>query len=165
LGAEPTVWAEALFVDPVADIAVLGPPDSQDFSDQFDAYEELVNSVHGFAIAKAPPVVRKRMGRSPFDPRRWVYVDTPGRAQARFLSLDGRWVKVEVNRYRAALSVRPGQIVASGTSGSPILSLAGDAIGVAVVGSEMGVSEKVTYSSDGNPILVDCLPGRYLRRR
>jgi hypothetical protein len=31
LGAEPDVFAECLFADPVADIAVLGPPDDQGF--------------------------------------------------------------------------------------------------------------------------------------
>ena len=29
LGTQPTVWAECRFVDPVADIAVLGPPDDR----------------------------------------------------------------------------------------------------------------------------------------
>ena len=29
LGAEPTVWASCLFVDPIADIAVLGQPDTR----------------------------------------------------------------------------------------------------------------------------------------
>ena len=38
---EPTVWAEWLFVDPVADIAALGTPDSQALSDQAVAYDEL----------------------------------------------------------------------------------------------------------------------------
>ncbi len=33
---KPTVWAECLFVDPVADIAVLGPPDDQELSDEYD---------------------------------------------------------------------------------------------------------------------------------
>jgi hypothetical protein len=31
---EPTIWAKCFFVDPVSDIAVLGPPDSQALSDQ-----------------------------------------------------------------------------------------------------------------------------------
>jgi hypothetical protein len=30
LGEKPTVWTECLFVDPIADIAVLGQPDNQD---------------------------------------------------------------------------------------------------------------------------------------
>lgn len=42
LGETPTVWAECLFVDPVADIAVLGQPDNQALGDQADAYDELV---------------------------------------------------------------------------------------------------------------------------
>ena len=28
---EPTVWAECLFADPISDVAVLGPPDNQEF--------------------------------------------------------------------------------------------------------------------------------------
>src|SRR5437867_2361147 len=39
---KPTVWAECLFVDPVADIAVLGPPDGQELYDEWGAYERLV---------------------------------------------------------------------------------------------------------------------------
>jgi hypothetical protein len=34
LGAEPHVWAECLFVDPVADLAVLGPVDGQELYDE-----------------------------------------------------------------------------------------------------------------------------------
>src|ERR1700676_1265757 len=36
------VWAECLFADPVADIAVLGCPDDQAFGDEADAYHSLV---------------------------------------------------------------------------------------------------------------------------
>src|SRR5438552_3247930 len=39
---KPTVWAECLFVDPVADIAVLGPPDDQELFDEYDEYDRLV---------------------------------------------------------------------------------------------------------------------------
>jgi hypothetical protein len=42
LEVEPTVWAECLFADPIADVAVLGMPDNQALSDQAEAYEELV---------------------------------------------------------------------------------------------------------------------------
>jgi hypothetical protein len=41
LGEEPTVWAECLFVDPISDLAVLGPPDGQALSDETTAYEAL----------------------------------------------------------------------------------------------------------------------------
>src|SRR5215469_11793418 len=36
LDGECNVWAECLFVDPVADLAVLGQPDNEVFSDQAD---------------------------------------------------------------------------------------------------------------------------------
>jgi hypothetical protein len=38
LGQEPTVWAECLFADPVADIAVLGEPSHDDLLEQRLAY-------------------------------------------------------------------------------------------------------------------------------
>jgi len=43
LGEEPSVWAQCLFFDPVADVAVLGEPDNQELSDEWDAYYALVN--------------------------------------------------------------------------------------------------------------------------
>jgi hypothetical protein len=43
IGEATTIWAECLFADPVAaDIAVLGPPNTQVLSDHADAYEELM---------------------------------------------------------------------------------------------------------------------------
>ena len=41
LGSELTVWTEVLFVDPVADIAVLGEPDGQELFDECEAYFQL----------------------------------------------------------------------------------------------------------------------------
>ena len=37
-----TVWAECLFIDPVADIAVLGTPDDQALDEEAVAYDDLV---------------------------------------------------------------------------------------------------------------------------
>jgi hypothetical protein len=54
LGAEPTVWAACLFVDPMADIAVLGRPDNQELSDQADAFDQLVEGMTPLAVADAP---------------------------------------------------------------------------------------------------------------
>jgi hypothetical protein len=45
IGKRRTVWTECLFVDPVADIAVLDTPDTQELSDEAGAYERLVESV------------------------------------------------------------------------------------------------------------------------
>jgi len=44
LGQQPAIMAECLFVDPVADIALLGPPDDDAAPDELDAYEELVDA-------------------------------------------------------------------------------------------------------------------------
>ena len=54
--------AECLFVDPVADIALLGPPDSQDLGEQHEAYERMIDAIEPFAIS-APP--RRRPERLP----------------------------------------------------------------------------------------------------
>jgi hypothetical protein len=54
LGTEPTVWAHILFVDPVADIAVLGAPDGQVLSEQADTYEAFMASARPLAVAEAP---------------------------------------------------------------------------------------------------------------
>ena len=70
LGSEPTVWAECLFADPIADIAVLGSPDSQELFEQAEDYEALVESVTPLKI-----------------------VDAPEKGRAWLLSLDGEWVE------------------------------------------------------------------------
>jgi hypothetical protein len=60
--AKPTVWAECLFVDPIADIAVLGSPDNQELSDEAEAYEQLIRTVpRPFPIAEAPKQGVKRI--------------------------------------------------------------------------------------------------------
>src|SRR5437868_5530405 len=43
IGESPTVWAECVFVDPVADIAVLSAPDGQALFDECADYERLVD--------------------------------------------------------------------------------------------------------------------------
>src|SRR4029077_15726153 len=53
LGEEPTIWAELLFANPVADIAVLGSPDDQELFNEANAYETLVESVTPFSIGDA----------------------------------------------------------------------------------------------------------------
>src|SRR5829696_1886489 len=54
IGEATTIWAECLFADPVADIAVLGPPDTQVLSDHADAYEELMATTLTLPRSDAP---------------------------------------------------------------------------------------------------------------
>jgi hypothetical protein len=53
LGAEPMVWCECLFVNPVADVAILGSPDGLELYDQAMAFEALVESMAPLSITDA----------------------------------------------------------------------------------------------------------------
>jgi hypothetical protein len=55
LGADQSITATCVFADPVADLAVLGPPDNQ--GDDYDPYMALLSTLPPFDIA-APPRVR-----------------------------------------------------------------------------------------------------------
>jgi len=44
-----------MLVDAIADIAVMGPPDSQTLMERAGAYEELVESGGPFVISGVPP--------------------------------------------------------------------------------------------------------------
>jgi plasmid stabilization system protein ParE len=92
LGAEPTVCAECLFADAIADIAVLGGPDNQDYpAVEAEAYWELVASATPFEIADAPKMGRKRE-QLPYG-NQSIEIDTEGRGSAYVLSLDGEWLR------------------------------------------------------------------------
>src|SRR5262249_7168813 len=47
------VWSECVFVDPIADIAILDGADSQELDEQHDAYLELVENVAPFEIGRS----------------------------------------------------------------------------------------------------------------
>jgi hypothetical protein len=157
LGAKPTVWAECLFADPVADIAVLGPPDDQSLPTEYEAYMALMAGMTPLAIADAPKMGRERV------PGLWTQIqkrrvrsrsfwtDTPGKGTARLLSLDGeKWITRPVLRWNCWLSVGGGALD-NGMSGSPILSMDGKAIAV-------------VSTDERNPVLRDCLPAWFIRR-
>jgi hypothetical protein len=133
-GGKKDVWAECLFVDPIADIAVLGQPDEQGFSDQADAYTELTENASFTRIGIA------RSGRG------WI------------LSLAGQWVRttLKVNQGIGCVGLSIGPTDA-GMSGSPILNDSGRAIGVVVIGAETYGQQRDL--SGPHPILVRNLPG------
>ena len=111
LGGKRIVWAECLFADPVADLAVLGSPDNQALYEEAEAFEDLVSSCRSLRIGKA------QSGDS------WM------------LSLKNRWVPTRVavrGSWNASLEIGPTE---DGQSGSPILDCSGRAIGMIVVSS------------------------------
>ena len=126
LGGKRTVWAECLFADVMADIAVLGPPDNQELSREADAYDQLVGAVTPLPVADAPVQGSelKTLGEHQ------VAIPTPGEGQAQVLSLKGRWLKGHVSRRGDCLEFAPAKYFVGGMSGSPIIDATGAAIGV-----------------------------------
>jgi hypothetical protein len=128
LGDKRSVWAECLFVDPIGDIAVLGTPDDQLFYDESKAYDGLVEAESVTPLTVAPP-----------DSEGWL------------LSLDGVWFRCAILHQKKFGPLRLGKLegkIASGMSGSPVLSTTGAAVGVVCVGSDCP-----------NPSLIGNLPG------
>lgn len=134
LDTAPTVWAECLFVDPVADVAVLSAPDGQALYNECEAYERFV---------EGRPTVR--------------LAALTRRSPAWLLTLDRHWEKctVDVEGNGRALTLF-GAHVTGGMSGSPILRPDGRAMGIVSMGSESaGIEHHEQY---GQPALVANLP-------
>ena len=108
LQEQPSVAAECLFVDPVADIAVLGEPDNQLLTEAWEAYDEMVGACTTMPLS-----------------------DSAGDAAMLFY-LEGAWrpCRLHVNRQAFGIDAEPA--IQGGMSGSPILNTAGEAVGVVV---------------------------------
>jgi hypothetical protein len=138
LNHKPTIWTECLFVDPIADIAVLGSVDGGSLPEEADAYDSL------FQPIKPIPI-----GPMEENTKAWL------------LSLKGEWFECEaqyVKRADSALFIcNTAQPIQGGMSGSPVLSDSGKAIGV------VAASGKINKCEDEhgikNPRLVRDLPG------
>jgi hypothetical protein len=142
LEEELQVAAECLFVDPVSDLAVLGPPDDQQLPKECDAYEGLMASA-------VPLPIGDVQGEPGDDLDGWL------------CSLAGEWFKCRLSHNRGSLWVsQAGLGVVGGMSGSPILRNDGVAVGVV---SRSGGAPGVRPEGGPNPCLIDCLPARLLR--
>jgi hypothetical protein len=123
LGGERAVSAECLFVDPVADIAVLGSPDGQIRYEEARAYEALTEDLDALQVAtkldafiekKAPPTIRG-----------WL------------ISLDGTLQPCRLLHMPFGPWWTEGAVSVGGMSGSPILAEDGKtALGVVCAGTE-----------------------------
>jgi len=132
------ISVECVFVDPIADIAVLGCPDAQQLNDKADAFNAMIEE---------PPALRIGHARSG---KGWI------------LSLQGRRIRTDVqlhvNRYGPSLFIGPTE---PGMSGSPILNDAGRAIGVVALGSDATNASGVRRNErvGPQPKLIRSLPG------
>ena len=144
LGAKPSIWCECLFVDPVSDLAVLGPPDGQELYDEANAYGALVDA--------AVPLT---LGSLTFARRRIVpkvgaafYGPPVAESAVWLLSLSGQWFSAQAtSRGRSLVFDDATEDIVGGMSGSPIMAPNGTVLGVvstsigaAVKGQRMGVS-------------------------
>lgn len=139
-----TIFAECLFADPVADIAVLGSPDGQALFGEARAYEDFIETIRPMPIGD---VGRARPGA--VLPTGEAILGRPAaRMPARLLSLDSQWFGCTVQAYPHGLFIGcEDQPLRAGMSGSPILSADGNAIGV------------LSVSGGLNPFLARHLPG------
>jgi hypothetical protein len=147
--AEPSIGAECLFADPIADLAVLGPPDD---CDERDRYEVFLSALPPFDTAAPPPRSRVRV------PGPYQTANFPQEGEvcfsAHLMSLDGQWIGCDVRRRGGPLMIEPKELVKGGMSGSPLISATGAALGVVSSSSSNGAWASV---------LADGLPGWLLR--
>jgi hypothetical protein len=138
LEGEPSLMAECVFFDPIADLAVLAEPDDQELPEACEAYRALVGDAAVLRVAPLPP-----------------YKETDGW----LLSLDSRWFKCRVESVGRGLwitnAVKP---IRGGMSGSPIIGDGGSAIGVLTTSASNSPTEEGREGGP-NPELWQQLPG------
>jgi hypothetical protein len=152
--AEPTGWAECVFVDPVADLAILGSPDGQELADQAAGYGAVSESAHPLLVAGLTFV------SEPFTLSDGTTFLGPPRAESEawLLSLDERWFPCRVTSGgRGLWIVNAAEPIRVGMSGSPVVAPGGQAIGVVCV-SAGGLSFD-SREGGPNPELAAHLPG------
>jgi hypothetical protein len=151
LGAEPSVCTELVFVDPVADLAVLGPPDSQELWNEAEAYDILTNVT---PLAFGALTFTRRVHKLPDG---GTFSGAKEAETAAFLfSLDRQWFGCKVKSGGRMLWIEDAaQKIVGGMSGSPIITPDGTAVGVVCLSSSIA-----GHTSGGpNPLLWDALPG------
>ncbi len=137
------IWAECLFVDPIADIAVLGQPDNQELAKEAEGYDGLVGNVVPFSIA-----------------------DAPEKGEGFMLSLEGKWFNVHVARCPGGplWTDHATEPIAGGMSGSPIVLKNGSAIAVVTSASTTGGDLNKCTAGGPDPVLTRNLPGWLLTK-
>jgi hypothetical protein len=104
LRGKRTVGAECLFVDLIADIAVLGQPDTDAYHRQAAAYDKLIARLDPLTIADAPAEGREIYKEGEIEREDTV----PGHGPVKLLLLKGGWVKGRASRHGWRLLIEPG---------------------------------------------------------
>lgn len=167
MGEQLSVSCECLFIDPIADIAVLGSPDNQALGDQAEAYEALVEAATPLTIAEPPskPTAEEVAELKELE-KRWGATGQVQRADrecpAFMLSLNNQWFLCRVRHAPNGMLMvfDAAEKIAGGKSGSPIIAADGTAIGVVCLGEESGGRDD--REGGPNPRLMGNLPGWFL---
>jgi hypothetical protein len=161
LGAECRIWARCLFVDPIADIAVLGWPEGGP-ADALNAYDRLVEPVEPLTIGTLPDR-RERLNLGEYS----IEPVTSAKHQVQLPSLENEWFRCTATRKDGLICIfDASEYLRPGMSGSPIVSDGGDAVGVFVTatgGGSAGYLRGEHREGGPNPHLLDALPGWLLR--
>lgn len=145
--ATPTLSAECVFVDSIADVAVLSSPDGQVLCDESEAYEHFMDG---------RPALRLGWLREP--------------SEAWLLTLDDEWERCTVAPGTWGWSITLIDAIKGivpGTSGSPIVTPDGRVVGLMSVGDETMTNEGVRSHRERyfQPMLREVLPARFIRPR
>ena len=153
-GGERTVWAECLFVDPVADLAVLGSPDGQELWNEAAAYDALMEGAVPLALGTLSFTLRETLKDGTE-----IFGLPFAESEAWLLALSGNWFSCRVMSRGRSLSISDAaEPIRSGMSGSPIVAPDGRAIGVVCISG--GVGNHDDHRGGGpNPFLPAQLPG------
>jgi len=109
LEVPPTIAAECLFVDPVADIAVLGEPDSQSIPVEWEAYDNMATACSALPVSSSL-----------------------GNESGLLLHLDGLFRPCILRASHLGFRIEVQPDIQAGMAGSPILNTRGEAVGVVV---------------------------------
>lgn len=130
IGQLQTVWAECLFADPIADLAILGSPDNQAAPKEADAFSDLVLSVEPLPVGD-------------INGSDLTVEGPPQTVPGWLLSLEGEWFRCLLDYVGGPLWVSAATNgIRGGMSGSPILREDGRVVGVVSVGAINGMAEE-----------------------
>jgi len=132
LNAELTVWAECFFVDPVADLAVLGTPDNRDLWDEAEAYGEFVEETVPLALGTLLLAPERRAMPDGYP----IWGPHFAKSDAWLLALSGQWFSCRVTVSERIIEIsNAAEGIRGGMSGSPIIAPDGRAIGIICIPS------------------------------
>ena len=118
LDGESTISCECIFCDPVADVAVVSNPDSEEFPPEYDAFEQFIVATESLKLSAHPE-----------------HAELP----AWLIDLDGHWVSCRAHLNSKGMSLTEVvDDIQGGMSGSPIVTVEGAAVGVVGQGTRHG---------------------------